>query len=114
MINVSKLEKTLHKGAPISGSEEEDLYIYKDYGDGTGILTDGQNFYFSYNDLKSVGEPCPPDAKFLSDVEKIVLKNSTSAMKVAEDLKKAKPEAADSEIVDLFKEVLTTQVEIKE
>jgi len=111
MINLTGLELTLHKGAPTFGDEPENLYIYKDHGDGTGILTDGQNCYFAYNDLKSVGDLCPPDAKFLTEVERIVLKASASSIKAAEDLKKTKPDATDSEIVDVFKEALTIQVE---
>ena len=113
MIDLTKLELTLHKGDPISGSEEEDLYIYKDYGDGTGILTDGQNCYFAYNNLKSVGDLCPPDAKFMTEVEKVVLKASAISMKAAEDFKKTKPEATEAEVVDAFMNNIYLKVEKK-
>ena len=115
MIDLTGLELTLHKGTPTFGAceEPEKLYIYKDYGDGTGILTDGQNCYFAYNNLKSVGDLCPPDAKFMTEVEKVVLKASATSMKAAEDFKKTKPEATEKEVIDVFKGALATQVEAK-
>jgi len=113
MIDLTKLELTPHKGTPISGSEEEKLYIYKNYGDGTGILTDGRNCYFAYNDLLSVGDLCPPDAKFMTEVEKVVLKASAISMKAAEDFKKTKPEATEKEVVDVFKGAIVAEVEKK-
>ena len=81
MIDTSKLETTLHKGASITGDgKEADLFVYRDHRDGTGILTDGQNFYFAYNDLLSVGDQCPPGARFMTANEELVIVKSKAAL----------------------------------
>lgn len=103
-IDTSKLETTLHKGQSItSDGKEADLFIYKNHGDGTGILTDGINFYFAYNDLLSIGDQCPPEARFMTPVEEIVIRESRTKITACEDFVKTKPEATEEEIYALFK-----------
>jgi len=104
MIDTAGLTKTLHKGCPIVESQNEaDLYIYKDYGDGTGILTDGLNTYFCYNDFKSVGGICPQDARLVDEVETVVLKESKTIIEEVKEYKSTNPQATKTEVYEQFK-----------
>jgi len=104
MIDTAELTKTLHKGQPISVDKDEaDLYIYKDYGDGTGILTDGLNTYFAYNNFKSVGDICPQDARLVDEVETIVLEESRTIIEGVKEYKSTNPQATKTEIYKQFK-----------
>ncbi len=104
MIDTAALTKTLHKGQSISADKDEaDLYIYKDYGDGTGILTDGLNTYFCYNDFKSVGDICPQDARLVDEVETIILKEFKTVIEEVKEYKSTNPLATKTEIYEQFK-----------
>lgn len=103
MIDTAELTKTLHKGQSISADKDEaDLYIYRDYGDGTGILTDGLNTYFAYNDFKSVGGICPQDARLVDEVETIVLEEFKTVIEEVKEYKSTNPLATKTEIYEQF------------
>ena len=107
MIDLTKLEKTLHKGAPIFGEkEQEDLYIYKDFGDGSGILTDGQNTYFAYNGFKSVGDICPQDSRLINEIETTILEESKVIIEEVQEYKTVNPTVTKKEVFDKFKSII--------
>ena len=96
MIDTSKLLITLHKGAPLNSKKEVDLFVYLNHHDGTGILTDGQNFYFAYNDLKSVGDQCPPGARFMTANEALIIKRSKDILVKIDVYTNANPETTEN------------------
>jgi len=113
MIDVIKLEKTLHKGKPTFGNDPEDLYIYKDFSDGTGILTDGLNCYFCYNDFKSVGDACPQDSRLVNEVETIILERATTVIDEVKTYKSLNPTATSVAVYDEFKSIIVAAEAIK-
>jgi len=113
MIDVTVLQKTLHKGCPTFGQEEEDLFIYKDFGDGTGILTDGLNCYFCYNDFKFVGDACPQDSRLVNEVETIILNEANNAITKTKAYKKNNPLATVDQIFEKFKTEISISKTIK-
>ena len=111
MIDISKFQITPHKGMSITADgKEADLYIYKNHEDGTGILTDGQNFYFAYNDLKSVGNQCPPGARFMTDNEAIVIKRSKDIISKVDTFVINKPTATEDEKWIEFKKEISLDI----
>ena len=113
MIDTSRLETTLHKGAFLDGETEADLFMYKDHGDGTGILTDSQNFYFAYNDLLSVGDQCPPGARFMTDNEAIVIKKSKDALIKMDAYAEANAEATEDMKWNEYKKEIALETEVE-
>ena len=108
MINLKDLKKTLHKGCPTFGEKEEDLYIYKDFGDGTGILTDGQNTYFAYNDFKSVGDICPQNSRLIDEVETVILEEAKTAIEGIKKFKKGNPAVTKKDMFEFFKTIINS------
>ena len=113
MIDLKDLTATLHKGAPTLGDDPEDLYIYKDFGDGTGILTDGLNCYFCYNNFLSVGDLCLQDSRLVDEIETIILEGATTAIDEVKTYKSLNPTATDVAVYDEFKSIIVAAKAIK-